>query len=237
MAISGVGTIIQIEQTAGVWTTIAEVSNIDLSGITVDTEETTSLNSGDFKEFIPTFIDAGTLNLSLLFSKSGYLIFYNSVLEKKILQYKIMIPDLVDPDGTIFLFTGIVTNLPVSVGTSEAVKISLSIKITGVFIVYVKPTISIQSFTSVTDTTATGNANLLTIGTSTILEKGFCRKSNTAGDPTISDTKLIVAGGTAGAFTGAFTGLTAETTYKVRAYVTDAQGTVYSETITLTTTV
>ena len=68
MATDALNTKLQIELTSNVWTDIAEISSLDLSGITVDIEETTSLNSGDFKEFAPGYNDAGTLNVSLFFS-------------------------------------------------------------------------------------------------------------------------------------------------------------------------
>lgn len=70
--------------------------------------------------------------------------------------------------------------------------------------------------TSVSSNSATLNGRIESVGTPAFSEKGFCYGKS--GDPTISDTKVIVAGINSGDYTYTCTGLSPNTTYYVRAY-------------------
>lgn len=86
------------------------------------------------------------------------------------------------------------------------------------------PTVTTQPVTDITKTTATGNGNVTDDGGATITERGVCW--NTSPTPTTANSKATSAG-TTGAFTASITGLTEGTTYYVRAYAINAEGTSY----------
>lgn len=79
------------------------------------------------------------------------------------------------------------------------------------------------------DNAAVGNGNVTSDGGATITERGICW--NTTGTPTTSDSKSTVPG-TTGSYSGLMTGLSAGTTYHVRAYATNSQGTSYGDEVT-----
>jgi len=86
------------------------------------------------------------------------------------------------------------------------------------------PTVTTQAVSAVAETTATGNGNVTADGGETITERGVCWDTSTG--PTTSDSKATAAG-TTGAFTASITGLTGSTTYYVRAYAVNSEGTSY----------
>lgn len=94
------------------------------------------------------------------------------------------------------------------------------------------PTVTTQAVSDITDTTATGNGNVTDDGGDTITERGICW--NTTGTPTTVDSTATSAG-TTGAFTASMTGLTSDTTYYVRAYATNSEGTSYGSEVSFTT--
>ena len=99
------------------------------------------------------------------------------------------------------------------------------------------PVASTAEATNVSQTEATVGGNVTDVGCPTMSEHGVCY-STTNAVPEISgtgNTKKTVSGTTAGEYTVALTGLTANTTYYVRAYVTNSQGTQYGDVITFTT--
>lgn len=70
--------------------------------------------------------------------------------------------------------------------------------------------------TNVSSSSAILNGRIESVGTPAFSEKGFCY--NTSGEPTISDTKIVVAGINSGDYTYTCTGLSPNITYHVRAY-------------------
>lgn len=94
------------------------------------------------------------------------------------------------------------------------------------------PTVTSQTVTSVGQTTATGNGNVVSDGGSTVTERGVC--ISTSPTPTTADTKFTSAG-TTGTFTASITGLTPSTLYYVRAYAINSEGTSYGTQVSFTT--
>ena len=87
-------------------------------------------------------------------------------------------------------------------------------------------TVTTQAVTGIGTTTATGNGNITDLGAPPPTQHGVCW--NTTGTPTIGDGKTEEGPASAtGAFTSNMTGLSPNITYYVRAYVTDAVGTIY----------
>ncbi|MFB3896312.1 MAG: endonuclease [bacterium] len=80
---------------------------------------------------------------------------------------------------------------------------------------------------NIANTTATGNANLIYLGSPSPTQHGFVW--NTSPNPTLAlSTKTqLGAISTTGIFTGAMTGLSAQTFYYLKAFATNAQGTSY----------
>ena len=70
--------------------------------------------------------------------------------------------------------------------------------------------------TNVSSNSATLNGRIESVGTPAFSEKGFCY--NTSGEPTVLDTKVVVAGTNSGEYIYTCTGLSPHTTYYVRAY-------------------
>jgi len=94
------------------------------------------------------------------------------------------------------------------------------------------PSITTDSISNITDTTASGGGNVTDNGGASVTARGVCW--NTSGSPTTSDTCTTNGTGT-GSFTSSLTGLTSGTTYYVRAYATNSEGTTYGNQQTFTT--
>ncbi len=88
------------------------------------------------------------------------------------------------------------------------------------------PTVTTTIVTNVTSTTATSGGNVTDDGGATVIARGVCW--STSPDPTIDDNKTSDGNGT-GAFTSQLTNLTHSTTYYIRAYATNSEGTSYGE--------
>ena len=93
-------------------------------------------------------------------------------------------------------------------------------------------TVTITSVTNVTANSAVCSGDVVSDGGHTVTAKGLCW--STTQYPTIENSQVNLGSGT-GYFTGSMTGLSINTTYYVRAYATNSQGTVYSEQQTFTT--
>ncbi len=95
-------------------------------------------------------------------------------------------------------------------------------------------TVTTQEITGIGTTSATGNGNVTDLGVPSPTAFGFAW--NTAGSPTLSDNSTNEGTVSAtGAFSSAITGLDPDTTYYVRAYATNAAGTVYGNEMSFTT--
>ncbi|NQU32712.1 MAG: hypothetical protein HQ521_05705 [Bacteroidetes bacterium] len=95
-------------------------------------------------------------------------------------------------------------------------------------------TVTTQAVSAISTATATGNGNVTDLGAPNPTQHGVCW--NTAGTPSISDDKTIQGFvSTTGAFTSDITGLNANTTYYVKAYVTNNAGTSYGAEVNFAT--
>ena len=95
------------------------------------------------------------------------------------------------------------------------------------------PTVTTSQVTNITQTTATGGGNVTSDGNATVTERGICW--STSHNPSTSGSHASASGGGTGSFTVSMTGLTANTTYYVRAYATNSQGTSYGSEVSFTT--
>ncbi len=90
--------------------------------------------------------------------------------------------------------------------------------------IFVLPTVTTDTLSAITDTSAIAGGNVTDDGGAVVTTRGVCY--NTTGNPNISDDFTTDGTGT-GTFSSTMTGLTANTTYYVRAYATNAIGTAY----------
>jgi len=108
-----------------------------------------------------------------------------------------------------------------------------------IFYVYGEETVAeltTQNCSSVTSNSAVGNGTITIAGGVDVTRRGFCYKTGTTGDPTVSDS-VVYDDGTfvEGTYTKSITGLSGGTNYRVRAYCINSIGTSYGSTVQLTT--
>ncbi len=94
------------------------------------------------------------------------------------------------------------------------------------------PTVTTGTVSSITTSSASVSGNVTSDGGARVNARGICY--STSQNPTISNTKVTSGSGT-GSFSCSLTGLTAGTTYYVRAYATNSEGTAYGEQLSFTT--
>ncbi len=94
------------------------------------------------------------------------------------------------------------------------------------------PTVSTSTVSSITSSTATAGGNVTADGGATVTERGVCY--STSQNPTTSNSKVTSGSGT-GTFTANLSGLAASTTYYVRAYAINTNGTSYGTQQSFTT--
>lgn len=96
-------------------------------------------------------------------------------------------------------------------------------------IVITVPTVTTDTVTEITTTTATVGGQITSAGNGTISESGICYKTGN------EDWTCIALTATNNAFSTTLTDLTPNTTYTVRAYATNEEGTGYGEEVSFTT--
>lgn len=94
------------------------------------------------------------------------------------------------------------------------------------------PTVTTSQVTNITQTSATGGGNVTSDGGATVTERGICW--STSHNPTTSSSHANSGTGT-GSYTVNMTGLTANTTYYVRAYAKNSEGTSYGSEVSFQT--
>ena len=99
---------------------------------------------------------------------------------------------------------------------------------------FMEPSVTTQAVSDITTTTATGNGNITDLGEPYPTAYGICW--GTSVNPTTSDSVVNMgAASTTGPFTASMVGLAPNTTYYVRAYVTNMAGTRYGSSVSFTT--
>jgi predicted secreted protein len=127
-AFSGVGT--QFRRWSGAaWADLAEVNSISGPTMTRDFIDVTSLDStGGYREFITGFRDAGTISLSMNFTRATYDIMLADFESPDVHYYEICLPDA---ELTTIEFAGLVTEIPITIPTDDKVTVDATIKISG----------------------------------------------------------------------------------------------------------
>ena len=96
------------------------------------------------------------------------------------------------------------------------------------------PSVSTGTVSAISSTSATATGRVTATGGSPISDTGFCWA--TTPNPTVADSTLALGAGSAD-FIATISNLTANTTYYLRAYATNAQGTSYGNEQVFTTTI
>jgi uncharacterized protein (TIGR02145 family) len=96
----------------------------------------------------------------------------------------------------------------------------------------VPPSLTTAEITAITASTATSGGNIIADGGSPVTARGVCW--GTTENPTVDNNKTENGTGT-GTFVSNLINLTGATTYYVRAYATNSQGTAYGNQVTFTT--
>jgi len=127
-AVSGVGTKFG-RWNGSSWDYLAEVNSITGPTMTRDFIDVTSLDStGGYREFITGFRDAGTISLSMNFTRDSYDLMLTDFESPNANNYEIILPD---DDVTSFEFEGLVTEVPLTIPTDDKITADVTIKITG----------------------------------------------------------------------------------------------------------
>lgn len=127
-AVAGVGT--EFRRWSGsVWVQLAEISSINGPTMTRDFIDVTSLDStGGYREFITGFRDAGTISLSMNFTRDTYDAFKADFESPTANYYEIVLPDT---ENTTMEFEGLVTEIPITIPTDDKISADVTIKISG----------------------------------------------------------------------------------------------------------
>lgn len=132
MATAGVGA--QFKRSAddssgSTYTAIGEVNNITGPNMSRETIDTTALDTaGGYRTFIPSFRDAGEINLDLNFDRDNYISFKDDFESSDLVYYQIVFPDT---GATTFEFSGYVTGLSNAIPKDDKITVTATIKISG----------------------------------------------------------------------------------------------------------
>lgn len=240
-AISGVGTKFcrwDANGSPAQWVPIAEINNISGPTKSRETIDVTSLDSvGGYREFIAAIRNGGQVSFSMNFSRTGYELMNDDFETDDMQQYLIAIPDA---ERTGLEFDGLVMELPINITVADKITCDITIQISG------KPDVVTHNITpaaglpivttapveSIATTTAASGGEVVDEGGSAVSAKGVCW--GTTENPTIAGDKTTDGTGE-GSFLSAITELTTATTYYVRAYATNTQGTSYGSNRLFTT--
>jgi predicted secreted protein len=127
-AFSGVGTKFG-RYNGSSWDYLAEINSITGPTMTRDFIDVTSLDStGGYREFITGFRDAGTVSLSMNFTRATYELMMEDFESPTAHLYEIVLPDA---SVTSLEFEGLVTEVPLTIPTDDKVTADVTIKVTG----------------------------------------------------------------------------------------------------------
>lgn len=127
-AFAGVGTVFQ-RWNGHDWQAIAEVRAVTGPSANRDVIDVTSLDTEEgSKEFIPGFKQGGEVSLALTFTRDTFELMKEDFEGQQEEDYAIVFDDV---DNTYIEFLGLVSKLPLEVGADDAVKVNITIVITG----------------------------------------------------------------------------------------------------------
>lgn len=129
-AVAGVGTQFRrYNSLTGEWDRISEILSVDGPDKKRDTIDVTNMDSdGGYKEFIAGFRDAGSIKMSMNFTRDGYDLMNDDFESNTRQTYEVAFPDT---DNTTLSFLGLVTALPIKSTPDKQITCDVEIKISG----------------------------------------------------------------------------------------------------------
>jgi len=129
-AVAGVGTKFRRWNTlTSGWDDIAEINSITGPSMSRNTIDVTSLDSvGGYKEYIAGFRDAGTVVLSMNFTRDTYDLMKSDFESDLASNYEIILPDV---EETTLEFEGLVTELPLTIAADDKITADVTIQVSG----------------------------------------------------------------------------------------------------------
>ena len=157
-------------------------------------------------------------------------IIYNGIelAEKRLSNQNFQVGDMLKYTGYATVYGIVLTSREISQSQNESENLSLFFETPN----YTLPTVTTTAASNITGRTAVSGGNVIDDGGLSILARGVCW--DTIANPTINNNQ-ITSGCSLGAFTINIAGLQPNTTYYVRAYATNAVGTVYGAQISFRT--
>lgn len=131
-ATAGFGTLLQVGNGAGVYTTLAEVKDITGPNLQHDTEEVTHHQSpGRFKEFIATLIDGGEVTFMMNYIMQNATQSISAGLAKDMIEHALRNIKIVFPDvgNTEWILPSIVTNWEPTMPVGSSFECSVTLKV------------------------------------------------------------------------------------------------------------
>lgn len=108
---------------------IGEINSISGPDKSRETIDVTRLEDDDgYRRFIGSLRDAGSVSLSMNFTRETYDILNDDFESEDLVEYSIELPDA---DGTTFTFEGLVTEMPVGIEIADKVTSDPTIKLSG----------------------------------------------------------------------------------------------------------
>lgn len=128
--IAGIGTVFnRKDPTTQEFVAIASINSIEGPTMSRDTIDTTALDTeGGYRTFIAGFRNAGTITLAMNFTAQGFILMKSDFESNDLVDYQIVLPDT---DETTLTFSGIVTEMPLSIPTDDKVTVNVTIQISG----------------------------------------------------------------------------------------------------------
>ncbi|MFP4047479.1 MAG: phage tail tube protein [Bacteroidales bacterium] len=108
---------------------ISEINSIEGPGKSRETIDVTKLEDEDgYRQYIGGLREPGTVTLNMNFTRTGFDLFNEDFESDDIQDYEIQFPD---DENTTFIFSGLVTELPVSVPIGDKITMDVTIQISG----------------------------------------------------------------------------------------------------------
>lgn len=131
-AIAGRGTLLQYQSgsaSPAVWITISEMKKMSITGAKYDLADVTNVQSGAFREWLPTLADSGELSFegNYIPGDATQDVLNTSFVNAILLQYRILFPGAL---GNI-TFNAFVVSIERTIEVDKSVAISGKLKITG----------------------------------------------------------------------------------------------------------
>lgn len=123
-AITGQGTIFTRNSSA-----LSEINSIEGPGKSRETIDVTRLEDVDgYRQYIGGLREPGTVTLNMNFTRANYDLLNADFESDDVQEYGIHLPDI---DETIFSFSGLVTELPLSIPIGDKITTDVVIQISG----------------------------------------------------------------------------------------------------------